>query len=516
MARRAKFRVELADGKIPAAEYIRMSTEMQQYSAENQHAGIQRFADEGGYEIVRTYLDEAKSGLQLKGRKALQSLLRDVELDQAPFSAILVYDISRWGRFQDVDESAYYEFLCRRAGFKVIYCAEPFIDGSPTGMLFKSIKRAMAGEYSRELSVKIFAGQARLVEKGFRQGGPPGYGLRRMLTSPTGVQRGIMEDGEQKHLHTDRTVLVPGPKHEVDAVRRMFELCAEGRGPLQVARIINAEGVRTKAGKSWTYPSMRAVLINEKYAGTNVFNRISSRLGVPRTHNPPDRWIRKEQAFEPVISHELFQRAQRALVECARSPSDQVLLDRLRALLRQHGTLSRRVIDSGGGFTAGGYSNRFRSLYNAYALIGYAPSKVDDEVRVRAAVRAVRSGVTCDAAQVFRDAGIGVHVDAQQNLLEFDDGTTLSVHAYRCRTGDRRQPLWHFWVSPTATPDISLIVRMNLGNTSALDFYFFPRMLLPVGRLRLSSTDARIMKQFRFDDLSELPTLLSHFSDLLP
>jgi hypothetical protein len=32
---------------------------------------------------------------------------------------ILVLDVSRWGRFQDIDESAYYEFLCRRAGMQV-------------------------------------------------------------------------------------------------------------------------------------------------------------------------------------------------------------------------------------------------------------------------------------------------------------------------------------------------------------------------------------------------------------
>jgi glycine/D-amino acid oxidase-like deaminating enzyme len=44
--------------------------------------------------------------------------------------------------------------------------------------IVKGIKRAMAGEYSRELSAKVFAGQCRLIEMGFRQGGPAGYGLR--------------------------------------------------------------------------------------------------------------------------------------------------------------------------------------------------------------------------------------------------------------------------------------------------------------------------------------------------
>jgi hypothetical protein len=68
----------------------------------------------------------------------------------------LVLDVSRWGRFQDVDESAYYEFLCRQSGVRVQYCAESFVnDLSPYSNLVKAIKRMMAAEYSRELGVKV-------------------------------------------------------------------------------------------------------------------------------------------------------------------------------------------------------------------------------------------------------------------------------------------------------------------------------------------------------------------------
>ena len=56
------------------------------------------------------------------------------------YRAILVYDVSRWGRFQDTDESAYYEFICKQAGIQVIYCAEQFEnDGSPTATIIKSV-----------------------------------------------------------------------------------------------------------------------------------------------------------------------------------------------------------------------------------------------------------------------------------------------------------------------------------------------------------------------------------------
>jgi DNA invertase Pin-like site-specific DNA recombinase len=93
---------------LRAAEYVRMSTEHQQYSTENQGDKIREYAAKRGIEIVRTYADEGKSGLNIAGRLSLQKLIKDVEAGPVDFQMILVYDVSRWGRFQDADESAYY------------------------------------------------------------------------------------------------------------------------------------------------------------------------------------------------------------------------------------------------------------------------------------------------------------------------------------------------------------------------------------------------------------------------
>jgi DNA invertase Pin-like site-specific DNA recombinase len=105
-----------SDTRLPAAQYLRMSTDHQQFSIDNQADAIKRYAEDQGFEIIRTYIDEAKSGLALKHRLGLAKLLSDVVGGPQPFKAILVYDVSRWGRFQDADESAYYEFLCKSAG----------------------------------------------------------------------------------------------------------------------------------------------------------------------------------------------------------------------------------------------------------------------------------------------------------------------------------------------------------------------------------------------------------------
>src|SRR3954471_22642203 len=107
---------------VPAAQYLRMSTEHQQYSLLNQAAGIRRYAEERGFLVVKTYSDPAKSGLGIRKRPGLRALLSDVVSKSAEFKVVLVYDVSRWGRFQDNDESAFYEFICKQAGIPVRYC----------------------------------------------------------------------------------------------------------------------------------------------------------------------------------------------------------------------------------------------------------------------------------------------------------------------------------------------------------------------------------------------------------
>lgn len=260
-----------------AAEYVRMSTEHQQYSTENQADKIREYAAQRGIDIVRTYADEGKSGLNIGGRLALQQLIKDVESGAADFQMVLVYDVSRWGRFQDADESAYYEYICRRAGIHVTYVAEQFEnDGSPVSTIVKGVKRAMAGEYSRELSAKVFAGQCRLIELGFRQGGPAGFGLRRVLIDQTGSVKGELTRGEHKSLQTDRVILMPGPDPEVQAVNQIYRwFIDDGLPESEIAARLNGQGIRTDLDRDWTRSTVREVLTNEKYIGNNVYNRIS-------------------------------------------------------------------------------------------------------------------------------------------------------------------------------------------------------------------------------------------------
>jgi Recombinase len=280
---------------------------------------------------------------------------------------------SRWGRFQEADESAYYEYICRRSNVSVHYCGEQFEnDGSAISTMLKGFKRFTAGEYSRELSVKVFHGQCRLVELGFHQGGAPGFGLRRMLRDQGGQPKGVLARGEEKSIQTDRVVLVPGPPEEVEIVRWMYRAFVEDdKVESEIAKALNERGVKTDLGRPWTRGTVHEVLTNEKYVGNNVYNRVSFKLKKKRVTNPPDMWIRAMGAFEPIVPRDLFDAAQRIVLKRSEKLTDQQLLDHLRSLLAQKGELSGLLIDETEDMPSSSvYCRRFNSLVTAYHLIG--------------------------------------------------------------------------------------------------------------------------------------------------
>src|SRR5262249_51972279 len=213
-----------------AAQYVRMSTDYQKYSTENQAAVIAAYAQVHELSIVRTYRDEGESGLKIKNRAGLIQLLEDVRSGEADFGHILVFDVSRWGRFQDVDESAYYEFICKQSGIKVAYCAEEFDnDGSLISSIVKNIKRVMAAEFSRELSAKVHAGAVCLARLGFKMGGRIAYGLERLAVGEDSQPKGILAQGESKYLNSDRVRVLPGMADETATVKWIFQEYLQGK-----------------------------------------------------------------------------------------------------------------------------------------------------------------------------------------------------------------------------------------------------------------------------------------------
>jgi DNA invertase Pin-like site-specific DNA recombinase len=374
-----------AQKALRAAQYVRMSTELQRYSIQNQAATIAAYAQQRNLTIVRTYVDEGRSGLRIKGRLGLIELIEDVQSGNADFDHILVYDVSRWGRFQDVDESAHYEFLCKRSGIKVAYCAEQFDnDGSLVSSVVKNIKRVMAAEYSRELGVKVRTGHCRIASLGYRVGGPLTFGLRRELVDESAHSKGRLTKGQRKALQTDRVRLQPGSDEEIAVIRWIFhQFVVERNSYSQITRELN-RAKTTNQGRPWTDGKIRIILTNENYIGNIVYNRTTRPIGQKLINNPRDQWIRGLAVIEPIVDSNLFARAQKIMAERRiQIPEDQMLL-RLRRALHRKGKLSWNIIDNTPELpSAETYAAHFGTLRKIYALLGYEPGRYCDWVDSR-------------------------------------------------------------------------------------------------------------------------------------
>lgn len=473
-----------------AAQYVRMSTEHQQYSIENQMAAIEEYAKSHDFEVVRTYSDEARSGIDLARRPGLRQLLEDVTTHRAEFRAVLVYDISRWGRFQDTDESACYEFLCRSAGVNVVYCAEPFSnDLSAMASLLKTLKRTMAGEYLRELSAKVFAGQCRLVRKGYAPGGPAGYGLRRLLLAADGKPKAVLRDGERKSLTTERVTYTPGPAKEIRSVRKIYSLFLDGGlDCYAIARWLNENNVPYSRGR-WNGQIVEEILTHPRYTGAMAFNRHSMKLGSKKKPNPREQWVVQPNSFAAIIPQRRFDAAQRKLEDRVIRRSDGRLLDELREFVAKHGRATQLMLAEDPKMArVGAYCNRFGSFSRALALVTNEPTNGFSEMERRARLKLQLQDQFANAMETNN-----VKSHRRNGTFRSTSHPPVLLDVACCRVLKNGELRWDIRYPLTGVAGLHCItLRLDIGNKSPLDYLVL--RTLPPGDQRYRFSEERLRK----------------------
>jgi len=499
--------------RVPAAQYLRMSTEHQQYSTGNQAAAIAGYAAEHGYVVVATYVDEGKSGVVLNRREGLRSLLRDVVSGDVDYKLILVYDVSRWGRFQDTDESAHYEFLCRSSGIPVHYCAEMFVnDGALANMIMKNLRRMMAAEFSRDLSVKVCEGAKHLVQLGFRQGGVPGYGYRRMLVSPMRQPKQELVFGQRKSLAEDRVILVPGPREEVECLREVFRLFTEeNKFPQAIAMELNRKRVpypgRTR--RKWYAEAVNRILRNPKYAGHAVWGQRSGKLRTPRIAMPRATWTVNQGAWEPIVAQRVFDDAQQRFTGQTLYKTDGDLLNELRSAWTKNGSLSERLLNSSPELSSSSaYRYRFGSLTHAFDLIGYVGSR-------KAGITARHQGMELREWLMNNIVRMGhgeirvTRLDHRvRPRLQLKDGSLAAVYVVRSSRSLMGQLRWMFNAHPDDCDLLTLIARLDPDNRWFQDFYLLPN-LRDCTLITLKPEDTMLRKGRRLFSLADFGQVAS-------
>jgi DNA invertase Pin-like site-specific DNA recombinase len=488
-----------------AVMYVRMSTESQDYSTDHQRAKIREYAIAHGIPIIREYVDDGKSGLDIKRRAGLQCLMRDVQLAQPDFSHILVYDISRWGRFQDIDEAAYHEHTCRRAGIEVVYCAEKFAnDTGPLASLLKSMKRVMAAEYSRELSEKVFAAQTRFIEMGFKQGGHAGFGLRRLAVKANGTPRAILEYGEAKVSATDRVILVWGPDNEVATVRRVYSLYLDkGLSQAGIARLLNSERIANEFNRPWTHCMVNTLLTNPKYCGALAYNRRSSKLSKPRQVNSPDKWVVNPGAVNPIMSLECFNAAQAEHANRMRRYSPAELIVLLRSCFQRHGKVTAQIIAADPAMPDPQlFVRAFGSLVRAYDLAELPLSPKYKFVDTKRKILPIRRRLFALVEALAHAADATTEKAALPFTLILNGLVRVRVEVAVMRRPVSCSPDWR--LQRKLGVDFIITGRIDKETGQFLDYFLIPTREMPTKTVYLREANLNNYSSWRFFSLNQI------------
>lgn len=420
---------------IPAVGYARRSTDMQETSIPDQRAYVEKWAAERGYRVLRWYVDDAISGTSARGREAFERMLRDAEHGR-DFDAVLVYDISRFSR-GGTNETGYYLHRLKLAGVEVVFAAEGIPEGDE-GELLQGVKSWQARQYSVKLARDTIRGQlSHLTQRRSRLGSQAPFGYDRQYRAPDGkVLRLLREmpDGSRQELAPDGTLLrtlprgeslpkaksdivrlVPGPPERVRVVRQMFEWCVGGVGLRTIAMRLNAAGVRTPMGRRWEHSTVSSILRNPVYKGALDWNRTNkSRINAPSPdgslrpparnpngeRNSPDLWVLVENVHEPLVSADLWQRAQEEIDRRSRMgglarPTNRYLLSGLVKCTRCGMNFTGRR-----GGTGGQMRYYMDGAYMRYGRMGCDPTYLNAENLDAFVLAQVRRLVAGDRAAV--------------------------------------------------------------------------------------------------------------------
>ncbi|APL46197.1 recombinase family protein [Escherichia coli] len=499
--------------KVRVAQYLRMSTDHQQYSLHNQSEYIKDYAEKNNMEIAYTYDDAGKSGVSIIGRHSLQQLLSDVEQKKIDIQAVLFYDVSRFGRFQNSDEAAYYSFLFERNGVDLIYCSEPIPtkDFPLESSVILNIKRSSAAYHSRNLSEKVFIGQVNLIKLGYHQGGMAGYGLRRLLVDENDIAKEILGFRKRKSIQTDRVILIPGPKNEIKIVNSIYDLFIDDNMPeFIIAERLNEQNIPAENGTLWTRAKIHQILTNEKYIGNNIYNKTSSKLKSRLVKNPKNEWVRCDKAYKPIISKKKYNKAQEIIQLRSVHLTNEELLEKLKQKLESNGKLSGFIIDEDDtGPSSSVYRTRFGGLLRAYTLIGYKPEHDYSYIQINEALRSFYSGIIEDFKGEILKSNCYIDEYKYAPMLYINDELLISVLITKCTPMKSGKLRWKVRFDNSQKADITIVIRMDSQNISPLDFYIIPKIENEYSKMCMTETNNIRLDLYRFDNLDKLLQIIT-------
>jgi hypothetical protein len=275
----------------------------------------------------------------------------------------------------------------------------------------------------------------------------------------------------------------------------------------QIARWINSRGLLTHAGTPWTKRRVKEVLTNEKYIGTNIYNRQSNKVGRKPVYNPREEWVTCERAFTPIVSREQFAQARSVRLTRYKNCTDTELLSKLRALWLRTGFLTSRLVAASPDLpSCAVYADRFGSLTRAYELVRFFPKGNFEYASANRRARQLRHTICRDVAEQLRQRGAAVEIDGASRMLRINDEFTVAIipAPSRHKTKEVGKYRWIIRANQWQGADLALIVRLTPKDMEVLDYYCFPTTEALPKTMKLLIRNDRMLDVYRFEDLETL------------
>lgn len=260
-----------------------------------------KFAKDNDLNITRIY-QEVVSGESLLHRIEMMKLLK--ELEEVQPKGILVMDYDRLGRGDKLDQGLI-ERALKEANTLIVTPTETIDLNNDSGELTADIKGLFARMELKQITKRMQGGRRRSVETGNYIGTRPPYGYSIFKS----------DKGER--------YLIPDPEQS-EAVKLIFELYTHSDpkkriGSGKISNELNKLGYKPYTKDIWVASSVLNVIKNAVYAGRIQWGKKESKKSKTsgkrrdtRTR-PVDEWIDVKGKHEPIISLEIYQKAQEIL-----------------------------------------------------------------------------------------------------------------------------------------------------------------------------------------------------------
>lgn len=270
-----------------AAAYIRVSTEEQvEYSPNSQLRAIRDYAKRNDMILSDDFIfiDEGISGRKAEKRPGFMRMIGTAKIKPRQFDAILLWKFSRFARNRE-DSIVYKSMLRKQCGIEVISISEQ-LGEDKTSILIEALIEAMDEYYSINLAEEVRRGMSEKARRGEVVSTPPfGYDVK-------------------------NNVFIPNFE-TAPVVNYLFNEYLKGRGCLELAKELNAVGIRTKHGNKWESRGIEYILCNVVYTGKLTWTPVKTKT---RNYNCEDTII-SQGKHEPIIKQSIFDEVQKLIEE---------------------------------------------------------------------------------------------------------------------------------------------------------------------------------------------------------